>query len=88
MTYQEAIETIKSNYPPENYTMLRESLDMSMELLKKQIPIAPIRRDWDPSKCPNCGAELGESLEDGYYKDWESKKICDCGQKLDWKLKQ
>lgn len=35
MTNQEAIETIKANYPPENYSMLREALDMAIELLKK-----------------------------------------------------
>ena len=38
MTNQEAIETIKANYPDERYTMLREALDMAMELLKAQEP--------------------------------------------------
>ena len=37
MTNKEAINAIKCNYPPENYTILREALDMAMEALEKQI---------------------------------------------------
>lgn len=37
MDYEEAIQTIKNNYPPENYTMLREALDLAIELMEKQI---------------------------------------------------
>ena len=36
MTYEEAINAIKCNYPPEHYSMLREALDMAMECLEKQ----------------------------------------------------
>lgn len=32
-----AIEVIKSNYPPENYIMLREALDLAMDALQKQV---------------------------------------------------
>lgn len=35
--YKEAIQAIKSNYPPSNYTMLRDSLDLAIEALEKQI---------------------------------------------------
>lgn len=35
MTNKEAIEVIKCNYPPENYTRLREALDMTIEALEK-----------------------------------------------------
>lgn len=35
MEYKEAISVIKSNYPTENYTMLREALDIAIELLEK-----------------------------------------------------
>jgi hypothetical protein len=34
----EAIEVIKSNYPPEHYTMLRMALDLAIEALERQIP--------------------------------------------------
>ena len=36
MDYQEAIEVIKSNYPPENYTMLREALDLAIKVLSEK----------------------------------------------------
>ena len=36
MTENEAIEAIISNYPNERYSILREALDMSIDLLKKQ----------------------------------------------------
>ena len=32
---EEAIEAIKCNYPPENYSVLREALDMTIEALKE-----------------------------------------------------
>lgn len=35
MTNQEAIEAIIANYPSENYTILREALDMAIILLKE-----------------------------------------------------
>lgn len=35
MTSEEAIEVIKSNYPPENYTMLRDALDLAITLLEE-----------------------------------------------------
>ena len=37
MTNEEAIKAIKCNYPPENYTILREALDMAIEALEKQM---------------------------------------------------
>lgn len=39
---------------------------------------------WSIAKCPTCGCELGEWLEEEYHKDYEDKRVCDCGQKLDW----
>lgn len=35
MTNKEAIETIKSNYPPSHYSMLREALNMAMDALQE-----------------------------------------------------
>jgi hypothetical protein len=84
LDYQLAIETIKSNYPPENYTMVREALDLAIRALQKQIPMSPIKKNWSPSTCPDCKTELSESLGDGYYKDHTTLKYCKCGQKLNW----
>jgi hypothetical protein len=36
MTSEEAIKAIKANYPPENYSMLREALDLAIKLLEKE----------------------------------------------------
>lgn len=36
MNNKEAIEAIINNYPPERYTMLREALDIALDLLKKE----------------------------------------------------
>lgn len=37
MTRREAVETIKANYPSENYAALREALDMAIEALDMAI---------------------------------------------------
>ena len=46
----EAIEAIKKNYPPENYSVLREALDMAIEALEltRWIPVSerlPAKKD-------------------------------------------
>jgi hypothetical protein len=59
MTNQEAIETIKANYPPENYSMLREALDIALAMLKEQ-EAATIKRTKEHGFgvyggiCPKC----------------------------------
>ncbi len=72
--YQEAIKAIKSNYPPSNYSMLREALDLAIILLERATPKKP---NWiydDEPLCPNCGDVL-----DG------TEEHCDgCDQRLDW----
>lgn len=37
VNYQEAIEAIKKNYPPENYSILREALDLAIKVLEEKI---------------------------------------------------
>lgn len=39
MEYKEAIETIKSNFPPENYTMLREALETAIKVLEEKVKV-------------------------------------------------
>jgi len=36
LTYKEAVEVIKSNYPPEQYTMFREALDLAIRVLESK----------------------------------------------------
>lgn len=65
MTNQEAIETIKANYPPENYSMLREALDTALALLEDQEakPMIENERGWN---CPACGMKLIGKTASGY----------------------
>lgn len=42
MRTQEAIEAIKANYPPENYQMLREGLDLAIKALEQVSEIKAI----------------------------------------------
>lgn len=57
MTYKEAKETIKSNYPPSHYSMLQEALDMAMEEFDKAEKYGwhDLRKNPDdlPNKNPN-----------------------------------
>ena len=55
MTNQEAIETIEANYPPKNYSMLREALDMAMVLLKEQEEVTEYVIDEFQPTCKVCG---------------------------------
>lgn len=78
-TPQEAIETIKSNWPSSHYTMLCEALEIAIEALEKQIPKRAelIDRTYDEArKCPNCG-----NITSYLGKEFYCKK---CGQKLEW----
>ena len=85
--YKEAIQAIKSNYPPSNYTMLRDGLDLAIEALEKQIPKKVSIKEWSPSKCPTCGVYLSENCEDGYWSHPTFLERCpnvDCAQRLVW----
>lgn len=87
MTYEEAINAIKSNYPPENYAILREGLDMAIEALEKQIPEMPNYEGdgyadgflvYDTWICPRCGRYYEDDCNDDY-------RYCpQCGQRIDW----
>lgn len=88
MTNQEAIETIKAHYPDERYTMLREALDMAMDVLKAGEPVKPYM-DFDGSdvwRCGNCGATIfhpSHTQADEDEKNYE--KYCQhCGREVKW----
>ena len=79
--YQEHKETIKHNYPPENYSMLREALDVSMELLDKATPMKPLGYHTN-YKCPSCDKRVRSGKgSSSHIKD----TVCrNCYQVLDW----
>ena len=88
MTNYEAIETIKAHYPDERYTMLREALDMAMEVLDAQEPVKPYI-DYDGQdvwRCGNCGApifHLDHTQADEDTKNYV--KFCwHCGKAVKW----
>lgn len=61
--------------------------EIAIEALEKQLPKKVEVKEWSPARCPSCGAELSESLGDGYYRHPTFLKRCpnvDCGQRLDW----
>lgn len=93
MTPKQAILRIKEHnrvhqLNERNAVLITQALDMACAALELQIPKRPIRKKWTVSKCPNCGADLGEYLSDGYTTEWESMKFCDCGQRIDWSWEQ
>ena len=45
MTNQEAIETLKSNYPSSNYSMLRDAVDLAIAALEKQVEYSSINEE-------------------------------------------
>lgn len=87
MTREEAIDAIKCNYPPENYSMLREALDIAIEAIQLQIPKAPSYVGtgywygefiYDSWICPNCGIDCEA--------DFDGKYCPECGQAIDFGL--
>ena len=83
MTNQEAIEAIKANYPPENYSMLREALDIALALLKEQEAVEPYQHDavW---LCGNCGKEEVGWDDDVDGKEYRYPFCRQCGQAVKW----
>lgn len=79
--YQEAKETIMSNYPPENYTMLREALDLAMSLLNKETPMKVTKN----IECPVCGM-YAQRVCRGVHTPAKRCVDEDCNQKLDWSV--
>ena len=80
MNNQEAIKAIKDNWPPENYSMLREALEIIIKLFKKQEPKSPVvgsdeeeGTEWN--ECGNCGAII--ELYCAYCSS--------CGQAIKWR---
>ena len=81
MTEKEAIECIKKHYPPTNYTMLREALDLAMEKLEDMEPEFVKTVNWYTTvfRCPKCKTTHSVNLRKKF-------KFCyECGLKFDWK---
>ena len=86
---REAIEVIKANYPTSGYYMLRESLDIAIEALEKQLPKRPRENGMSDGlikrtkyyTCQTCGNCLLTEM----MNERQNTNYCwDCGQGLDW----
>ena len=64
-------DSIASNHIPDTFKTIR-TINYALELLKKQIPIAPIKGEH--GECPICGYKA-----DHHY-------CPNCGQAFDWDL--
>lgn len=81
MTNKEAIEAIKSNYPPKHYSILREALDKAIEALEQTEWILcserlPEEREWMGTK------SFGTTISDNVlvtvrYKDGSRNVKCE-----------
>lgn len=86
---REATEVIKANYPTSGYYMLRESLDIAIEALEKQLPKKTRENGMQDGlirkikyyTCPTCGNCLLTEM----MNERQNTSYCwDCGQRLDW----
>lgn len=85
MTELEAIETIMANYPPSNYTDLREALDMAIHYLKEHEAVKPYAQGDNSFACDNCGETVGwEELNCGGFSIVKYKYCPECGRKVEW----
>ena len=79
MTNIEAIKAINANYPPENYTILREALDMAIALLEEQESVVHPEPSCEMTYITDCCCDLcGVQLirEDNFCR-------C-CGKRIEW----
>ena len=79
----EAIECLKSNKPTSGYVMLRESIDMAIQALEKQIPKKVVKDGKWSYRCPCCDECAETDCGDTFY-DYQLDYCNGCGQKLDW----
>lgn len=80
---REAIEVIKANYPTSGYYMLRESLDIAIEALEKQL-LKKVENWNGQASCPRCKRLFGNMADIEMFCYWDSDCCNHCGQRLDW----
>lgn len=70
---REAIEVIKANYPTSGYYMLRESLDIAIEALEKQLPKKVDVWVNGTEHCPVCDKTMRDLVMEQV--DWSWEKV-------------
>ena len=86
MNREEAIDAIKCNYPPENYSVLREALDMAIEALEGIKDEKGYWTGYDGQYCSVCKLPWNYYMTDdgddwGYF-DPMPKFCPNCGAKM------
>ena len=82
MTKSDAVAVIRANYPPSNYTELREALDIAIEQLE---PVEPYYEGEDSFGCGYCGETVGW-VAPGITVMTKWYKYCpSCGREIKWK---
>ena len=85
MTKREAIETIKANYPSENYSELREALKIAIHCLEEFEPMKPYAQGDGSFACDNCGETVSrEEINCGGISVVKYKYCPECGRKVKW----
>lgn len=85
---QEVIEILErgTTIPGDGYTFeqISEALRIAAREVGKMIAKRPIRKSWNPNRCPTCNADLGGECDDGYYDNPYYDRCPECGQDLDY----
>lgn len=82
MTNQEAIEIIRANYPPENYSMLRDALDIALSLLEEQESVVHPEPSCTMKYITDCCCDLC-----GVQLIREDKFCRCCGKRIEWEVR-
>ena len=88
MTKSDAMEVIQANYPPSNYTDLREALKIAIHCLKESESVKPYAQGDDSFACGNCGETVGwEEFNCGGISMVKYKYCPECGRRVVWDAK-
>lgn len=82
---QEGIKVLLSMLSTHQWEPIRQEFEFAINEMKKCIPTKPIRENWNPNRCPNCGANLGGECDDGYFQNPYYELCPECRQILDYK---
>lgn len=81
---KESIKVIKALLSTHQWEAVRHEFEFAIHELEKCIPTKLIKENWCPTRCPNCGADLGGECDDGYYENPHYEYCPQCRQILDY----
>ncbi len=81
---RESINILRGMLDIYQWDSIREKIEFAIQEVSKCIPAKPIRENWNPNRCPCCGADLGGECYDGYWQNPYFEICPDCRQVLDY----